>query len=121
VLVYGAHPKNILENPAAELIKNIPSVWDETIALPTCEIGELAAFARRRGSTWFLAIMNGPTGKNLHVPLSFLSGGESQAMLVRDLPDEPAAVKIEKIAVKPRESLVIELRPGGGFIGRFTS
>jgi len=120
MLVYGAHPKNILENPAAELIKTIPSVWDETIALPPCEIGELAAFARRRGSTWFLAIMNGPTGKNLHVPLSFLSGGESQAMLVRDLPDEPAAVKIEKIAVKPRESLVIELRPGGGFIARFT-
>jgi hypothetical protein len=42
-------------------------------------------------------------------------------MLVRDLPDEPAAVKIERMAVKPRESLVIELRPGGGFIGRFTS
>jgi alpha-glucosidase len=120
VLVYGAHPKNILENPAAELIKSIPSVWDETIALPPCEIGEIAAFARRRGSTWFLAIMNGPSGKNLRIPLSFLGRGEYQAMLVRDLTDEPAAVKIEKIAVKPRESLVIELRPGGGFIGRFT-
>ena len=119
VLIYGAHPRNILENPAAELIKSIPSVWNETIALPPCEIGELAAFARRRGSTWFLAIMNGPTGKNLSLPLSFLGSGEYQAMLVRDLPNEPAAVKIEKMAAKSRDSLVIELRPGGGFIGRF--
>jgi alpha-glucosidase len=120
VLIYAAHPKNILANPAAELIKSIPSVWDETIALPPCEIGEVAAFARRAGSTWFLAIMNGPTGKSLRVPLSFLGRGEYQAMLVRDLPDEPAAVRIEETKMREEESLVIELRPGGGFVGRFT-
>jgi alpha-glucosidase len=120
VLVYGAHPKNILENPAAELIKSIPSVWDETIALPPCEIGEVAAFARRSGRTWFLAIMNGPTGKSLRVPLSFLGKIDYQAMLVRDLPDEPAAVKLERTAAKRMDSLVVELRSGGGFIGRFT-
>lgn len=120
VLIYGAHPKNILENPAVELIKSIPSVWDETIALPPCEIGEIAAFARRRGSTWFLAIMNGPMGKNLRVPLSFLERGEYQAMLVRDVPDEPAAVKIEKTSTTRTNSVPIELRPGGGFIGRFS-
>jgi alpha-glucosidase len=120
VLIYGAHPKNILENPAAELIKDIPSVWDETIALPPCEISEIAAFARRRGSTWFLTIMNGPRGRSLRIPLSFLGNGEYEAMLVRDLADEPAAVKIEKITAKRSESLVVELRPGGGFIGRFT-
>jgi alpha-glucosidase len=121
VLIYAAHPKNILENPAAELIKSIPSVWDETIALPPSRIGELAAFARRRKSTWFLAIMNGPTGKSLDVPLSFLGGGKYQTMLVRDLADEPAAVRIEKSEVKRNQSLAIELRPGGGFIGRFSN
>jgi len=120
VLIYGAHPKSILENPAAELIKSIPSVWDETIALPPCEIGEIAAFARRRGSTWFLAIMDGPAARSIRVPLSFLEWGEYQAMLVRDLADEPAAVKVEKIAANQKQSLAIELRPGGGFIGRFT-
>jgi alpha-glucosidase len=120
VLIYAAHPKNILENPAAGLIKSIPSVWDETVALPSCEIGEVAAFARRRETTWFLAIMNGPAGKTVRVPLSFLGNGEYQAMLVRDLPDEPAAVKIDKVPAKQKESLVIELRSAGGFIGRFT-
>ena len=49
VLIYGAHPKNLLSNPAVEVIKSIPATWDETIALEACEIGELAAFARRSG------------------------------------------------------------------------
>src|ERR1043165_293822 len=58
VLIYGAHPKNILENPAVEIIKSIPSVWDETRAQSVSEIGEIAAFARRRGNAWFLAVMH---------------------------------------------------------------
>src|SRR5260221_9464341 len=47
LMIYGAHPKNILENPAVDIIKSIPSVWDETRVLSMSEIGELAAFARR--------------------------------------------------------------------------
>ena len=30
LLTYGAHPKTLLENPAVEMIKSIPAVWDET-------------------------------------------------------------------------------------------
>src|SRR6266536_834523 len=33
VLIYGAHPQHILQNPALELIKSIPTIWDETIVL----------------------------------------------------------------------------------------
>ncbi len=120
LLVYGAHPKNILANPAVELIKSIPSVWDETVVLPASEIAELAGFARRNGSTWFLAIMNGATAKTIKVPLTFLGSGKHQAMLVRDQSDEAAAVKIENTARSRSDSLTIELRAGGGFVGRFT-
>ena len=42
-------------------------------------------------------------------------------LLVRDLPDEPAAVKIEKTKHVREDQLIIEMRAGGGFIGRFTS
>ena len=47
LLVYAAHPRSILSNPAVDMIKSIPSVWDETIVLPPSEIGEIAVFARR--------------------------------------------------------------------------
>jgi alpha-glucosidase len=53
-MIYGAHPQHILENPAVELIKTIPTVWDETVVLPPSEIGVVAIFARRRGDSWFV-------------------------------------------------------------------
>ena len=120
VLIYGAHPKNILENPAVEMIKGIPSVWDETIALSVSEIGELAAFARRRGESWFLAIMNGPAAKSIKVPLSFLGSSKYKAMLVRDVQEDAAAVSIENSDANRSNTLTIGLRAGGGFIGRFS-
>ena len=119
LLVYGAHPKNLLANPAVEIIKSIPSTWDETIALPVCEIGELTAFARRSGSTWFLAVVNGPGARTIKSPLAFLGAGKHQAMIGRDQQDEAAAIKIEKTEVSRSYSLTIELRAGGGFIARF--
>ena len=121
VLIYGAHPKNILANPAVELIKSIPSIWDETIALPGSEIGEMAAFARRKGRKWFLAIMNGPSARTAEIPLSFLAPGPHQAMLVRDRMDDPAALSVESAKHLRADRLQIEMRAGGGFIAEFTS
>ena len=120
LMIYGAHPKNILDNPAAELIKSIPSVWDETIALPLSEIGELAVFARRRGNTWFLGIMNGETEKTVRLPLSFLGKDQYSGMMVRDQKDDPAAVKMENSIVSRGDRLTIDMRVGGGFVGRFS-
>jgi alpha-glucosidase len=120
LMIYGAHPRNILDNPAAELIKSIPSVWDETIALPPSEIGELAVFARRRGHTWFLGIMNGETEKTVRLPLSFLNKGKYGAMIVRDQKDDPAAVRIENSNLSHRDQLMIDMRAGGGFVARFS-
>lgn len=121
LLIYGAHPKNILDNPAVEMIKSIPSVWDETFALPASEIGEIAAFARRRSATWFLAIMNGPAAKTVTIPLMFLGGGNYQALVVRDQKEDAAAVRIENTSVNRKDRMTIEMRDGGGFIARFTN
>jgi len=119
LLVYGAHPQAILDNPAVELIKSIPTVWDETRVLPFSEIGEIAGFARRHGKQWFLVIANGPTARSLEVPLSFLDGGSHSALLVRDREDDPAAVLVENTTVRREDSLKIDLRAGGGFVARF--
>jgi alpha-glucosidase len=119
LMIYGAHPQHILDNPAAELIKTIPSVWDETIVLAKSAIGEMAAFARRKGDVWFVGILNALTGRELHVPLRFLSAGKYQAMLVRDQMDDPAAVRIEDVSLGRSDVLTIRMRAGGGFVARF--
>jgi alpha-glucosidase len=120
LLTYGANPRNILANPCCEMIKSIPATWDETVVLPVSEIGEIAAFARRSGDTWFLAIANGPTGRTVKVPLSFLGSGKYQAMLVRDSQDDAAAVTTETATLSRTDRFSIELRSGGGFVGRFS-
>ena len=102
------------------MIKSIPPVWDQTVVLPVSEIGELAAFARRSGDTWFLAVLNGPSARTIQVPLSFLGRGEHRAMVIRDHKTDPAAVQIENTTARRSDALAIELSSGGGFIARFT-
>lgn len=119
LLVYGASPRSMLDNPAVEMIKSIPSVWDETIALPPCEIGELVAFARRRGNAWFLAVMSGASAHAIDVPLGFLGAGKYQTFEVGDVPENTGAVDVRKRSVTRADTIHLALQPGGGYIARF--
>jgi len=120
VLVFGGHPQSLLDNPAVELIKSLPSVWDETVVLPGSDIGELAAFARRSGRNWFVGVLNGAAARTLKIDLGFLGRDRYDALLVRDTADDPAAVSVEKTATTASVPLTIDVRPGGGFVARFT-
>jgi alpha-glucosidase len=119
LLTYAAHPKALMENPAAPMIKAIPAVWDETVVLPESEIGEVAAFARRSGGTWFLAVLNGPAGRTLKLPLSFLGAGEYHTLVVRDHESDTAAVRVERGIARVGDALALDLGAGGGFIARY--
>ncbi len=118
LLTYAANPDTILANPAVEIIKSIPAVWDETIVLPGSEIGELAAFARRKGNDWFLAIMNGVEPKHLKITLDFLNGNY-KALIAKDDPASSAAVIMEEKNFKKGEVIELDLVSGGGFVARF--
>lgn len=120
MLTIAAHPQAVLDNPAADVIKSIPAVWDETIVLPDSRIGELSIFARRKGEMWMLAVMAaaGPE-RTIKVPLTFLPQGEYRGSLVRDNKTNDAAVVVENNTTRRSDTLTIELRSGGGFVGRF--
>ncbi len=120
LLTIAAHPQSILDNPAVDVIKSIPAVWDETVVLPESRIGELSIFARRRGDMWMLAVLHAGPAQTIHVPLSFLGAGGYAATLVRDDPANDAAVKTETATARRADTLTIELHSGGGFVGRFT-
>ncbi len=120
MLTIAAHPQSVLDNPAVDVIKSIPAVWDETIVLPESRIGELSIFVRRKGDMWMLAVMAGSKGGKISVPLSFLGDGNYQAMFVRDNMEKDSAVVREEQIVTRNYSVPIELRDGGGFLGRFT-
>jgi len=120
LLTLAAHPQSVLDNPAVDVIKSIPAVWDETIVLPESAIGELAIFVRRTGRTWFLAVMCGPKARTIQVPLSFLGEGQYNATLVCDDKENDAAVVMKKKTARHGDTLTIEMTSGGGFVGRFS-
>ena len=119
ILTIAAHPQSVLDNPALDVIKSIRAVWDETIVLPESSIGELSIFARRDGDTWMLAVMCGPQARTIKVPLSFLGEGTYKASYVRDDKTRDDAEVVEQGTARRTDTLTIEMRSGGGFVGRF--
>jgi alpha-glucosidase len=119
LLTIAANPESILASPAVDVIKSVPSTWDETRVLAGSEIGELVLFARRKGDVWFLAVMNGPDARTITIPLSFLSAGRYQGALVRDDAPDGSTVRVESAVRTQKDTMALELRAGGGFLGRF--
>jgi len=120
LMIYGGHPSSLLSNPAVEIIKSLPATWDETRVLPPSEIGELALFARRSGTTWFVAAMNGPTARSMKIDLGFLGSERAKALIARDRLEESGAIEVEQRDVSRSEPLEIAMRPAGGFVIRLT-
>lgn len=119
VLTYAASPQHLLENPGVDIIKSIPAIWDETIVLQPSAIGELAVFARRKGNTWFLAVMNGTESKNIQIPLKFLKE-TAKCTSISDDGDNSGSLKTGSSTAKPTDVLSLNLGIGGGYVGRYT-
>ncbi len=66
-----------------DIIRKIPSVWDETNVLSGSKIGELAAFARRKDDIWFVGIINGPGKRRYNLDLTFIGEGSYNAVFAR--------------------------------------
>lgn len=115
-LCYADHPTNYLNNPALDVLKSIPSVWDETIVLPGSNIGKCAAFARRTGKTWFIGVINGPEATALDLPLNFLSRSQYKMIQLSDAPDRDDAWQREEKSAVRGDSVELALRRGGGCV-----
>jgi alpha-glucosidase len=120
LLTFGAYPQKLLDHPAVEIIKAIPAVWDETLVLPPSEIGEVAAYARRNGDDWWLAVVNGPAARKLAIPATFLGAATYNVLSVRDAGGDPTQVQVENATAKRGDKMEIALDAGGGYVARFT-
>ena len=119
LLTYAANPDTLLKNPAVKVIRDIPSTWDETIVLPPSEIGKIAVFARRKGRSWFLAVMNGVQPKQLHIPLLFLGKSNYRGIMVKDNAADPASLQVGEATMHAADYIDLDLVAGGGFIAEF--
>lgn len=115
MLTYAANPEKLLASPAVDIIRRIPAAYDETVVLPGSEIGECAAFARRKGTDWFIAIMNGTSPRQVRIPLHFL-GGATEGLAAMDQPGDTAGMVMRRVRYSVSDSLTLDLAPGGGYV-----
>ena len=139
VQVIAEDPELLLTNshitPAAGLIKNMPTVWDETLVLEPSEIGKLAVIARRQGSKWYIGVLNGENKeKTIQLDLSALKIAENAELklYVDDMDAEKVllSMKGHRAAYMKREAsipfkvakmaynsnLTLQIAPNGGSV-----
>lgn len=99
-----------------EFVKNylrtLPDTWDETRFIDGYP-GKLVVIARRKGTKWFIAGMNGePVAKNLSLNLSFLKN--KKVALISD--DDTNLLKETKTVIPGKGMLPVAINANGGFV-----
>lgn len=103
-------PESFLAQPqqVQDFLGQLPAAWDETRFVSGYP-GESCVLARRSGSTWYVAGINGTDEpKVLPVPLDFVKGKKHKATLFAD--GEPWAISNKKLPT------AIPCKPRGGFV-----
>ena len=105
-----------LDSPVFDLFQQVPTTWDETKVLSCTSMGDIVAFARRKGNIWWIGVMNGATEQEVKIPLDFLTK-PTKATLIYD-GDTNTSVDRKEQTVSKKDVLTIKLRASGGFVAR---
>lgn len=110
-------PSNyLLEMESTKFISEIPTTWDETIAL-NGEVSKYLSIARRKGDTWYIGAMTNWDSRTIDLDLSFLGEGNFKAEVFKDGVN---ANKVAKDYVKDiinislQKTMTVNMAPGGG-------
>ncbi|MBN8459836.1 MAG: glycoside hydrolase family 97 catalytic domain-containing protein [Verrucomicrobia bacterium] len=99
-----------------DFIRNKPVVWDETRVLPGSRIGETAIIARRSGSSWWVAAINGTDVRvSREISTAFLSDGKWETVTFADVPGDKTKLDIARSSLAKGRPITARMEPGGGF------
>jgi alpha-glucosidase len=112
IQIFAERHDRILAFEGVELLKALPSAWDEIKYIDGYPSSH-AVFARRKGGAWFVGgITDQP--RTAQIPLGFLAEGASyQADIYRD-GDSAAPLVKETKTVTRKDTLSIPMRQAGG-------
>lgn len=103
------------ESECTEFITQIPTVWDETLALEG-KVGDYIVIARRRGDKWYIGGLTGQNGHTVKLDLDFLGRGDWKAELFEDGINAIRHAEDYKKSTGPVDrTMIVEMAPGGGF------
>lgn len=120
ILCVCDHPDHYRDQPGADFLKLVPTVWDETIGV-NGQVGQFVTVAKRSGEVWMLGTITNWTARRQEIALDFLDEGRYEATIWRDGPR--AAKNAEDLVretktVTSNDRLTLALAPGGGAVVR---
>ena len=121
LLVMAEHPQRLFDEPrlakVVPFLEAFPVSWDETRVLEGSRIGELAAFARRKGSVWYVAMANGtPNLKLVSFAPLFTGWRHVRLSQLTDVSGKAADIAFSTRTMAGDSSLIVTLEPCGGFV-----
>jgi alpha-glucosidase len=121
LLVLCDSPRNYRGQSGVEFLREIPTVWDETVVVEG-EVAKSVVIARRNGDDWYLAALNGDDAVELEAPLAFLGQGKWTLRRFADdtESDDYEAVVESEETVDAKTVLSFSLKSAGGFAGILT-
>ncbi|WMI65217.1 glycoside hydrolase family 97 catalytic domain-containing protein [Aestuariibaculum sp. YM273] len=111
---FGITPNNLEEQPkyVLDFISQVPTVWDETIYIGG-EPGDYCALARRKGSKWYVAVVNGKKeARKIELDLPMLNN--SKASMIYDNEDRTAGYK--NVEISKTGKMTIQVLSEGGVV-----
>ena len=103
-----------------KFIADVPTVWDETVALDG-KVAEYIVMARRKGEDWYIGGLNAHKPMTVTVDLPFLGEGEWTVELFRDGANADRHGEDYKRVVNPAgNKLTVDMASGGGFAAKIT-
>jgi hypothetical protein len=119
--VVATNPEQILTNPAVEMIKGIPTTWDQTKVLDGSKIGALAVYAKESKQSWYVGGIASSSVGTYQLNLSdFLGDGEYFMELWYDKNTSGTKEVMKKNVTKKDVIKVDNLQSGMGFAARFS-
>lgn len=118
-MLSDAPPHYRKEPKTMDFLKEVPTVWDESIAVDG-RIGEFAVMARRSGDRWFLGGLTNESARDVTLSeIQRLGPGPWQATVWQDTPEsatKATAFTVANLLLKPETGTTIRLAPSGGFV-----
>ena len=105
-----------------ELIKQIPTTWDDTKVLDA-KVNDFIIMSRRKGEDWYIGSITNHASRKVDISFKFLGNGSYKATMYTDGKDtdkNPNHLVRKNMLITNKDHLNIQLNKGGGTVIKLT-
>ncbi len=112
------YPEAYEGQPGFEFIKEVPTIWDETIVLDA-KPDEYIVMARKKNNDWYVGALTNSNARNINLSFAFLNDGNYEATVFSDAEDvavTPNHLDKKTVTINKNSVLALKMAAGGGAV-----